>query len=294
MKKAIEVLEALNFSDFGIIHGVKTLQELDEFYRDHVVELDVNDVVVFQLGGLLRRMPIREFSLALGLYSAEEMNNNLYTFYHASCVKSRPSNYNPTPYLVESSTKKSYDSRHPLSYATIKNPICHLVHRELVDVPWHVVKFLCDKAKGVQKKSKIDVAKLSELCITRFNGLGQVEFVDDKLDDSDEKTNAAEARRAQKENKGSPRRCPNMKFTNRLRVMDDRLGSMRLEQKMFQSWNTRVQHGVDFMNNPQTYSVVPSTTHAYPFGLFDNPRDLPSNSRHPGSDMDEEWFLICV
>ncbi|GJR10643.1 hypothetical protein Tco_0793295 [Tanacetum coccineum] len=101
MKKEIEVPKALNFSNFGNIHGVRTLHELDEFcrfsfrhedmsfssqawnklfriqepvireyvleflstisFKDHVVELDVNDHVVSQLGGLLRRMTIREF-----------------------------------------------------------------------------------------------------------------------------------------------------------------------------------------------------------------------------------------
>ncbi|GKA28950.1 hypothetical protein Tco_0715195 [Tanacetum coccineum] len=38
---------------------------------------------------------------------------------------------------------------------------------ELVDVPWHVVKFLCDKAKGVitrgQETQLLDLAKLGEL-----------------------------------------------------------------------------------------------------------------------------------
>nr|GEW30871.1 hypothetical protein [Tanacetum cinerariifolium] len=88
---------------------------------------------------------------------------------------------------------------------------------ELVNVPWHVAKFLYDKAKGVQIKSKIvgahlirriarhlglmspvtlrvvtrgqetqllDVAKLGELGIVRFNGLRQAEIVDNKLDDT--------------------------------------------------------------------------------------------------------------
>nr|GEX01310.1 reverse transcriptase domain-containing protein [Tanacetum cinerariifolium] len=52
----------------------------------------------------------------------------------------------------------------------------------------------------------------------------RTKIVDDKLDDSDEEVDSAEARRAQEENKGSPRRRPNMSFTNWLRVMDDRLG----------------------------------------------------------------------
>ncbi|GJU12345.1 hypothetical protein Tco_1134741 [Tanacetum coccineum] len=202
-----------------------------------------NVTVTFQLGGILRRMMMRQFNLALGLYSAKEMNNNLYEFYHANYVRNRPNNYNPTPYVMDISTKNHYDSRTLFSYTTIKNPIRRLVHRlltltitgrysvkekvtladlfylhnmdggELINVPWHVARFLCDKAKG-------------ELGIARFNSLGQDEIVADRLDDSDGEADAAEVRRVQEENEGSPRRRPNMSFTNKLRVMDDRLGEI--------------------------------------------------------------------
>nr|GEX19977.1 hypothetical protein [Tanacetum cinerariifolium] len=106
-------------------------------------------------------------SLALGLYSIEEMNNN-------------------TPFLLH---------HH-------QNPILCLVNRELVDVPWHVTKFLCDKAKGVQKNSKSVGAHLIRR-IARSLGLMSTvtlrlaEIVDDKLDDSDEEADVAKARRAQ-------------------------------------------------------------------------------------------------
>ncbi|GJZ22232.1 hypothetical protein Tco_0559271 [Tanacetum coccineum] len=84
---------------------------------------------------------------------------------------------------------------------------------EFVDIPWHVVKFLCDKAKGVQKRTKIVgahlirriVRHLGELGIVRFNVLGYAEIVDDKLDDSNKEVDTAEARMAQEENKGSSR-----------------------------------------------------------------------------------------
>ncbi|GJV48169.1 hypothetical protein Tco_1438381 [Tanacetum coccineum] len=95
--------------------------------------------------------------------------------------------------------------------------------------------------------------------------------------------------------------------------------SMRLEQERFQSYNTShmsqlqsyhhldhthfdgtqytyvpdipdlgVQQGMNFMNNPQTYSTTLSTAHTNLFGLFGNPRDVPFTSHHPGNDMDEE------
>ncbi|GJS54198.1 hypothetical protein Tco_0627560 [Tanacetum coccineum] len=46
--------------------------------------------------------------------------------------------------------------------------------------------------------------------------------------------------------------------------------------------------GSNFKNNPQTYSIAPSTTPTDPFSLFGNPEDVPSTSRNPGSDMDDE------
>ncbi|GKA81219.1 hypothetical protein Tco_0787911 [Tanacetum coccineum] len=100
--------------------------------------------------------------------------------------------------------------------------------------------------------------------------------------------------------------------------------SMRLEQERFQSWNTshisqllsyhhlnhtrfdgtqytyvpdipdlEVQQGVNFMNNPQTYSTAPSNVPAL-FGLFGNPGDVPFIYRQHESDIDEELFLVSV
>ncbi|GKC48787.1 hypothetical protein Tco_1071532, partial [Tanacetum coccineum] len=126
---------------------------------------------------------------------------------------------------------------------------------EMVDVPWTV---LSDKAKGYKKMSLIvgadligriarsyglmaptyirivtlgqetlllNVAKLVNLGIFRYNRLGLEELVDDQLDNSEDEATAVEARGAQDE-EGGVRRCSNMTFTNRLRAMDDRLGDI--------------------------------------------------------------------
>ncbi|GKC50018.1 hypothetical protein Tco_1072763, partial [Tanacetum coccineum] len=71
---------------------------------------------------------------------------------------------------------------------------------EMVDIPWHVARFLSDEAKGVQKKNKIMRAhligriarhfKLVSTSALRFNGLRQVEIVDEILDDSDAEAEA--------------------------------------------------------------------------------------------------------
>nr|GEU74135.1 hypothetical protein [Tanacetum cinerariifolium] len=94
---------------------------------------------------------------------------------------------------------------------------------ELVDVPWHVASAALRVVTRGQETTLYDVVKLGDLVIVRFNGLGHAEIVNEMLDDSNEEADAIEARRARDENEGSPRRCPNISFTNKLKVMDDRL-----------------------------------------------------------------------
>ncbi|GJV82137.1 hypothetical protein Tco_1518007 [Tanacetum coccineum] len=128
----------------------------------------------------------------------------------------------------------------------------------MVDVPWNVAKFLSDKAKGYKKKSLIvgayligriarsyglmapaymrivtlgqetlllNVAKLVDLGICRYNGLGLGELVVDQFDNSEDEVATSKARGAQDE-EGGVSHHPNMTFTNRLRAMDDKLGNM--------------------------------------------------------------------
>ncbi|GJS78239.1 putative reverse transcriptase domain-containing protein [Tanacetum coccineum] len=271
--KEIEGPETLDFADFGTMHGGRALQELDLFYhvsyrhedrtftsqawnrlfriqelmiyeyaleflssfkfRDHVMELDIVDTMVFQLRGVKRSMTIRQFISALGLYTDAEMKNNLFGFFRDACVRNRPNNYNLIAYWVDIITRNHYNNRHPPSYTTIKNPICHLVHRlltlsvagrhnakekvtledlfflhsmdggALVDVPWSMAKFWSDKANGAKNRSMLVGAHL----------IGRIA--------SEDEVAATEARRAQDE-AGGVRRRPNMSFTNRLKAMDDR------------------------------------------------------------------------
>nr|GEW59787.1 hypothetical protein [Tanacetum cinerariifolium] len=186
-----------------------------------------------------------------------------------------------------------------------------------VDVPWHVDKFFTDKAKGYKKKSPImgahligriarsyglitqgslrndtlgpeilllNVAKLVDLGIYRYNGLGYDDLVDD-IPENGEDEGAADA----SDNDAGGVRCRlNMSFTNRLRVMDERLGEMktdisrlgsdvddltyvvsrmseqydqfygefgqmRVEQERFQTWNT------DYLSQPLSHHHIAHT-----------------------------------
>ncbi|GKE39542.1 hypothetical protein Tco_1462947, partial [Tanacetum coccineum] len=195
---------------------------------------------------------------------------------------------------------------------------------ELVDVPWHVAKFLCDKAKGAKKKSKFVGAHLigritmhlglmspialgivtrgQETQLLNLAKLGELGEIDDHIyklgGEMEELTEVVSSMSEQYD-----------EFYGDFR-------SMRLEQDRFQSWNmsymsqllsyhhlnhTRfdgsqytyvpeildlgVQQGVNFMSNPQTYSTAPSDPAANQFGLFG---DAPSTFHHHGNDMDEE------
>nr|GEW27304.1 transcription factor MYB44-like [Tanacetum cinerariifolium] len=275
LKKEIEGPEALDFAEFSTMHEGRALQDLDQFchvsyrheyrtftsqawkrlfriqepvireyvleflssfkFRDHVVELDIFDIMVFQLGGVKRSMTMRQFILALGLYTAEEMNNILFELFHDACIRNRPNDYNPATYCIGITTHNHYDIRRSPSYTSIKNPIRRLVHRSMM-AGAHLIgrtaryyglmirAYLRVVTLG-QETTLLDIEKLVELGICRYNGLGQGELVADKLDDSEDEATAVESREAQEE-EGGVRRLPNTSFTNRLRAIDDRLGDI--------------------------------------------------------------------
>ncbi|GJU03334.1 hypothetical protein Tco_1113672 [Tanacetum coccineum] len=295
--KEIECSEGLDFEEFGALHEGMSLQNLNQFFhvryeqdnrrftsqawnvlfrikeqvvreyvmeflliftfRDHIEELDVADTMVFQLGRERRNITMRQ---------------------------SMPINYNPTPYVLNITTRVNYDTRHPPSYTSIQNPIRRLVHRLLtlsvagrhsgkdkvtmdglfllhsmdggvsVDVPWHIAKFLYDKAKGSKRKSPIvgahligkiasyyglmtlgslmnvtlgpktssmSVAKLVDLGICRYNGLGIGEMVAEILEVVGDDNVGAEQTEI-----GGIGRHPNMSNANRLRAIDESLGEI--------------------------------------------------------------------
>ncbi|GJU30734.1 hypothetical protein Tco_1174323 [Tanacetum coccineum] len=174
--KEIECPEGLDFEEFDALHNGIALQNLDQFFhvsyeqddrrftsqawnrlfrikeqvvreyvmeflssftfRDHIEALDEADTMVFQLGGERRSMTMRQFIQALSLYTHQEMNNNLFDL-----SMSRHSG----------KEKVTLDDLFLL----------HIMDGGVsVDVPWHVAKFLSDKAKGSKKKSPIVGAHL--------------------------------------------------------------------------------------------------------------------------------------
>ncbi|GJT21358.1 hypothetical protein Tco_0891295 [Tanacetum coccineum] len=213
-------------------------------FRDHILDLDNVETMVFQLG----------------LYTPEEIGNALLEPFRKLCFRNRRNNYNLSEYFINISTHNYYDTRHPPSYTSIRSPIRRSAHRllTLTVASRHNAKFFTDQAKGYKKKSLFvgahfigriawsyglmtlgslrsvtlgpetllfSVAKLVDLGIFRYNGLGYGELVND-IPDIGEDEGAADAG---DDDEGGVRRHPNMSFTNRLRAMDERLGEMEID-----------------------------------------------------------------
>ncbi|GJV60379.1 hypothetical protein Tco_1466479 [Tanacetum coccineum] len=338
------------------MHIRDALCELEEFYRvsfkDHVLDLDINDTVNFKLGGVRKHMTMRQFSLAMGLYTTREIKGNFFAAYHDSYTRNKPRNYDPTEYFQSISTKLHFDSTIPCSYTSIKTHIRRLVYRlltlsvsgrssakekviladffylqsmdggKLLDVPWHVAKFMSDKAKVFQKKSKIvgahligrlarhfglisdmalsvvtrgndttlyDVVKLCNIRIVRFNGLGQAKMVDPILNDSDEEAEAVEDKRAQDENKGEDVKELTRVVSGMSEQFDDHTRYDGTPYTYVHDIpDLEVQQGVNYMSSPQTFPGSSAPPPPHPFGLFPNPDNMPSTSCQYRNDMNEE------
>ncbi|GJR76344.1 hypothetical protein Tco_0088709 [Tanacetum coccineum] len=320
-------LSGLDFEEFGAFHDGISLQNLDQFchvsyeqddrrfvsqawnrlfrikeqvirkyvmeflssftFKDHIEELDEADTMVFQLGG--GKEEYDHETVHLGSWHSGKENVTLDDLFLLHSMNGGVS----------------------------------------VDVPWHVAKFLCDKAKGSKRKSPIvgahligkiasyyglmtlislmnvtlgtetssmSVAKLVDLGICRYNGLGIGEMVaeiPEVAGDDDVGAEQAET--------GGVGRHPNMSNANRLRAMDERLGEIvndideltyvllahhHIDHTRYDGTHYSyvpsipdlgVQQGVNFMPGTFGYSTAPSPF-ASQFGMFGDA--YPSTSRN--------------
>ncbi|GJT19796.1 hypothetical protein Tco_0878502 [Tanacetum coccineum] len=220
--------EGLNFEEFGALHDGIGLQNLDQVVREYVMEF---------LSSFTFRDHIKEL---------DEVDTMVFQL--GGEKRSRQSG-------KEKVTLDDLFLLHSMDGGVS------------VDVPWHVAKFLCDKAKGSKRKSPIvgahligkiasyyglitlgslmnvtlgpetssmSVAKLVDLGICTYNGLGIGEMlteIPEVVGDDDVGAGQAEI--------GGVGRHPNMSNANRLSTMDERLGEIwQTEQERFISWNT--------------------------------------------------------
>ncbi|GJY15557.1 hypothetical protein Tco_0385979 [Tanacetum coccineum] len=164
MKKETGVPKALNFSDFGTIHGRRTLQELDEFCK-----------VSF-------RYEDRSFSSQAWnrLFMIQEPVIREYVLEFLSTIKFKD-------HVVEldvNDTAKGVQKKSKIMRA-------HLIGRIARHLGLMSPAALRVVTRG-QETQLLDLAKLGELGIIRFNGVGQAEIVADRLDDSDEEAKVGE------------------------------------------------------------------------------------------------------
>nr|GEX13461.1 retrovirus-related Pol polyprotein from transposon TNT 1-94 [Tanacetum cinerariifolium] len=173
-----------------------------------------------------------------------------------------------------------------------------------VDIPWHVAKFFTDNAKGYKKKSPIvgahligRIARSYGLMTPRYNGLGLWVLVDDLPDNEGNEAADVGAGKGQDDD-GGVRRRPNMSFTNKLRAIDERLGTLSTEvddltyvvsgmSKQYDQFYDEFSQMRLEQQSTSVYFTAPSPSHN-PFGLFDDANAGPSTSQNQGNDMEEE------
>ncbi|GJY22420.1 hypothetical protein Tco_0396078 [Tanacetum coccineum] len=267
LKKEIERLEALDIKEFASLHNGIKLQNLNQFCHVSFMQDDrtftcqaLNSLfrILEQLGGEKQSMMIR--------HSRKE-NVTLDDLFLLHCMDGRVS----------------------------------------VDVPWHVAKFFVEKAKGYKKKSPIvgayligriamlfglmtpgalrgvnlgletsllNVAKLVDLGICKYNALGYGKMVDDVPKVARDEGAGSGMGQA---HVGGIRHHPNMTTTNRLQAIDERcpssmnsfigsLDSGEQSRRVLDIPDLGVQQGVNFMTSTPIY-YTSSSFSPNPFGL---------------------------
>ncbi|GJU34190.1 hypothetical protein Tco_1182544 [Tanacetum coccineum] len=95
---------------------------------DTEMGLDVADTLCFQLGGARRRMTWRQFILALGLHTEEEMAEAVFGAYWSGSERVIPDKGDLRDYWIEISSDRDFLVAAP-SYVHIKDPVRILCHR---------------------------------------------------------------------------------------------------------------------------------------------------------------------
>ncbi|GKC66071.1 hypothetical protein Tco_1098669 [Tanacetum coccineum] len=93
-----------------------------------ILDLDTLGALQFQLGGARRRMSWREFILALGLYTAEEMQTVGFGAYWADSARQIPDKGDLRDYWIGISSAGDFLGTTP-SYTAIRDLILRLCHR---------------------------------------------------------------------------------------------------------------------------------------------------------------------
>ncbi|GKC60270.1 hypothetical protein Tco_1087868 [Tanacetum coccineum] len=95
---------------------------------DTIMDLDTADTLCFQLGGARRRMTWRQFILALGLHTKQEMAEAGFGAYWAGSDRLIPDKGDLRDYWLQISSDRDFLGLAP-SYVLIRDPVRRLCHR---------------------------------------------------------------------------------------------------------------------------------------------------------------------
>ncbi|GJY25702.1 hypothetical protein Tco_0400428 [Tanacetum coccineum] len=249
-------------------------------FREHIVDLDNDDTIFFQLGGIRRSRHNGKEKVTLDdLFLLHSMDGGAKV---------------DVPWHVAkffTNKAKGYKKKSPIVGAHLIGKIARsyglMTHRSLRSVTLG------------PKTSLLSVVKLVDMGICRYNRLGYGEMVDDLPDNGEDEAAKAGVGKGQDDD-GGVRRRPNMTFSNRLRAIDERLGDIETNistlsikvddltyvvsgmSEQYDQFNgefgqMRVQQGVNFMSNTLIYPTAPSSS-PNPFSLFGDANAGPSIS----------------
>ncbi|GKE33526.1 hypothetical protein Tco_1452848 [Tanacetum coccineum] len=108
------------------IHQVQFFSTLR--FREVLLDLDAPDTIQFQLGRDRRRLSWRQFVLALGLHTGEEMESPGFARYWSESERMIPEKGGLHDYWRGISTDGDF-LRPPISYTLIRDPMLRLCHR---------------------------------------------------------------------------------------------------------------------------------------------------------------------
>ncbi|GJT94937.1 hypothetical protein Tco_1090455 [Tanacetum coccineum] len=97
-------------------------------FGEVLLDLDAPDTIQFQLGGARRRLSWRQFILALGLHTGEEMESLSFARYWSESERMNPGKGDLHDYWRSISTDGDFLGP-PSSYTLIRDPMLRLCHR---------------------------------------------------------------------------------------------------------------------------------------------------------------------
>ncbi|GJX90640.1 hypothetical protein Tco_0343966 [Tanacetum coccineum] len=114
---------------------------------DTEIDLDVGDTLCFQLGGVRRRKRWRQFILALGLHTEQEMAEAGFGAYWVGSDRVIPDKGDLRDYWMEISFDRDFLGPIP-SYVLIRDPIRRLMDQRTANVPHLLAQYLFRHAEG--------------------------------------------------------------------------------------------------------------------------------------------------